>query len=60
MWFFNTCVGSERDDFIMSFLDNFHTLIHLLIHLYGPRATVRPATQYMRTARDELVGPRAV
>ena len=28
---------------------------------YGPRATVRPATHYIRTARDKLVGgPRAV
>ena len=25
----------------------------------GPRATARPATHYIRTARDKLVGPRA-
>ena len=27
---------------------------------YGPRATIRPTTQYIRTARDKLIGPRAV
>ena len=26
----------------------------------GPRATTRPTTHYMRTARDKLLGPRAV
>ena len=26
----------------------------------GPRAPVRPELQYIRTARDKLVGPRAV
>ena len=25
----------------------------------GPRATARPATHHIRTARDELDGPRA-
>ena len=25
---------------------------------FGPRATARPATHYIRTARDELDGPR--